>query len=745
VTSATPRHELLAHSAKGNVPAQKYRTHVGNVRRQAVKNAEEAARFYSGDRDTLIATVAQAAIYHDLGKLDEANQQVLRRKSRKRLPLAHEDAGAALLLRGCREAAVLVAAHHAGLFSQSEEMGKRARILRNLGVAAHVDERMEQYEAAHQALHLEGPLPVPACSPVHHCGLTRRLSLSCLVDADHGDTAKNYGNEVISQPPSHRWAERLAALDGYVALLPKGDTDAKRCRNALREEAYRACREAAITPSIRACDAPVGTGKTTAVMAHLLRVAIARELRHILVVLPYTNIIKQSVDVYRKALVLPGERPEEVVAEHHHQADFEELSLRQFAALWRAPIIVTTAVQFFETLAACHPARLRKLHELPGSAVFVDEAHAAIPSHLWPQVWRWLETWTHEWGGHLVLASGSLARFWELKEFVDPPRQPQDIPDLVPTSLRADLHLAESLRLPVCRRRDPLSCDKLIEWVSSQPGPRLVILNTVQSAAVVADRMRRVGKDVVHLSTALAPVHRERIVERVKERLKCGIWDWTLVATSCVEAGMDFSFRTGFRESCSTASLIQVGGRVSRQAEHEDAVVWDFRTRDVLLTAHRGFEVPRRVLNGLFDMGLLGNKEKSSASELAKEAMRREITDAAESRAMGIIKAEAGMEYPAVARLCRVIDADTRVVVVDPRLIELLRNRERVSPTALVRSSVQIWATNIRQWDIAPLFPGDLDEASLYVWTGPYDPDFLGYMAGVLPLVYAGQDGLRPV
>src|SRR5262249_46561463 len=152
-------------------------------------------------------------------------------------------------------------------------------------------------------------------------------------------------------------------------------------------------------------------------------------------------------EVYRKALVLPGERPEDVVAEHHHQADFAELSLRQLATLWRALIIVTTAVQFFETLANHHPARLRKLHELPGSAVFVDETHAAIPSHLWPQVWRWLEAWTHDWGGYLVLASGSLPRFWELPEFVVPPKTLVEVPDLLPDSLRQELKNAERERI----------------------------------------------------------------------------------------------------------------------------------------------------------------------------------------------------------------------------------------------------------------------------------------------------------
>jgi len=125
---------------------------------------------------------------------------------------------------------------------------------------------------------------------------------------------------------------------------------------------------------LRTCEAPVGTGKTTAVMAHLLRAAQERGLRHIFVVLPFTNIIRQAVKVYRNALVLDGENPEEVVAELHHLADFEAVETRHMAALWRAPIIVTTAVQFFETLAGNHPARLRKLHELPGSAVFVTKS-----------------------------------------------------------------------------------------------------------------------------------------------------------------------------------------------------------------------------------------------------------------------------------------------------------------------------------------------------------------------------------
>jgi CRISPR-associated endonuclease/helicase Cas3 len=477
-------------------------------------------------------------------------------------------------------------------------------------------------------------------------------------------------------------------------------------------------------------------------MAHLLRVASEKKLRHIFVVLPYTNIITQSVEVYRKALVLEGERPEDVVAEHHHRADFGDLELRQLATLWKAPIIVTTAVQFFETLGSHHPARLRKLHELPGSVVFVDEMHAAMPSHLWPQMWRWLEVWTREWGGHLVLASGSLPRFWKLDEYrgliQSVSSNPIEAPDLVSDDdLKIELAKEEKCRIKYRRRpkgdANALDCEGVISFVLDRPGPRLLIVNTVQTAAVIARAMRKDGNDILHLSTALAPVHRDSIVERIKLRLRDKIGDWTLVATSCVEAGMNFSFRTGFRERASTASLIQVGGRVSRENEHEGAEVWDLLLRDDRFRQNPAMKIPRQALDS-FDETILNQQQPAY---LATEAMKREWTCGAEEKAKVLIEDEDNMEYRPVSNggnhrgvglLCRVIDADTRTVVVDPSLIEAIRQYKRISRTELLRYSVQIWATKINRLGLKLI--GRDNE--LYAWSDDYDPDFLGYMSGVL-------------
>lgn len=746
----------LAHSRRGDIPGQTYFEHVSNVCYQAISNARDAADFYTGDRDAFECWVEAAALYHDLGKLDKANQDVLEQNSRHPLHVAHEDAGVAALwgLR-CKESAVLVAAHHAGLFSKSEETPpNKKRLFRDerqpdalsgCPVDEHVDAHLDTYLIAHEKAGLSLAAGM-SNGQLHRCGLTRRIALSCLVDADHGDTARNYGGEVETPEIERRWQDRLAALQRYVAGLPEGKTEHEQRRNHLRRRMFEACRGAPLDPPIRTCDAPVGSGKTTAVMAHLLRAAEERkpELRHIIVVLPYTSIITQSVETYRKALVLEGERPEDVVVEHHHRADFADLDLRQLATLWKAPIIVTTAVQFFETLGNHHPARLRKLHELPGSAVFIDEMHAAIPSHLWPQMWRWLETWTRDWGGHLVLASGSLPRFWDLDEYktlirADDKKPLIEVPDLVlDESLRRELKKTEGRRVCYQRRpeeADALDCRSIVDFVvCRKPGPRLLIVNTVQTAAVIARTMRELGHDVLHLSTALAPAHRDLIVERVKLRLREKIDNWTLVATSCVESGMDFSFRTGIRERASTASLIQIGGRVNRGNELSGAEVpevWDLLLRGDQFRCNPAVSISSRAL-GYFTLDELNGLKPS---ELATIAMRREWTSGAEEKAGQLIKHEDGMEYPSVSKESRVIDADTRTVIIDKSLADAVQRHERVSRVEIMKYSVQIWANRIEKLALQPItHDRQSSESALYFWNYDYDPDFLGYMKGILKL-----------
>lgn len=333
------------------------------------------------------------------------------------------------------------------------------------------------------------------------------------------------------------------------------------------------------------------------------------------------------------------------------------------------------------------------------------------------------------------MASGSLARFWDVPEYrelieIDTSRSVATVPDLVSDEkLKSKLREAEGQRIKYSRRPNDalaLDCLGLIDFLREKKGPRLLIVNTVQTAAVVARSMRDKGYDVLHLSTALAPAHRDLVVWRIKQRLLDDVKDWTLVATSCVEAGMDFSFRSGFRERASTASLIQVGGRVNRGDKDDDAEVWDLLLRDDQFRSNPTIKVARDALD-LFSEDKLN---RLRPAELATQAMRLEWTEGADGKARLLVKAEQDMEYPEVADRCRVIEADTVTVVIDPGLAQTIRDHKKVSKLELLQYSVQIWGKRIEKLGLKPISRvGDL-----YEWNHAYDPEFLGYMAGVLKL-----------
>ena len=720
----------LAHSARPDrgIPVQGYREHVIETRRRAQENAAKAGR-YSPKYVRLIEVVAAlAGEFHDMGKLDESNQAVLNGSvSAKKLPVQHVDAGVAHLLSLGKQwhqlAAFVSYAHHIGLQSFPAEVNKGEQFLRDGNTIALTKERLHQYLDRHREGIRELGFDALSDIELRQPQVFLRMALSCMVDADHGDTAHHYGEAPQRDLHELRPLERLKALDRYVGTLAN---DAEDDRVKARQSVYAACRNADTAPSLYACDSPVGTGKTTAVMAHLLKAAHDKGLRRIFVVLPYTNIINQSVDVYRKALVLDGEGREEIVAAHHHRAEFTSPDARQFTALWQAPIVVTTAVQFFETIASNQPAALRKLHNLAGSAVFIDEAHTALPAPLWPQAWRWIRELAQEWGCHFVFGSGSLTRFWELPDFVEPPEK---LPELVTGEIRSRLIGNEKQRVIYERKPDAFNVDDLLAWLRGLPGPRLLIVNTVQSAAVIAKAIsKKDGRDKVeHLSTALTPVDRELALAYVKGRLarlkyqpnNKALADWTLVATSCVEAGVDLSFRTGLRESAGLVSLIQVGGRVNRHQKYDCAEVWTFTLQEAdMLRLHPGFKDSSKVLEMMF-------AEKRVTPDDCKEALRREVCL---SGLKDVIRDhETAMDFPEVRSLFRVINSNTFTVVVDEAIKQQLKNWERVPWQEIQKHSVQIWGNRIETLHI-PQFPQYPD---LYEWSLAYD-NFIGYMAGVL-------------
>lgn len=713
----------LAHSARKNYPPQTYEAHVRGVCERAGKYAAEA-ECYSVKANGILSTIVRdSALLHDLGKLEERNQSVLCEQSRRRrhLPVDHTDAGSAALQKmgsGC--AAMLVYSHHQGLPDLSTEFAARGcSIFRNgnAEVRAETDAALPALLRQHEALFPRKPnKEVQAYDGDPAVFL--RMALSCLADADHGDTAAAFG-QTEKAMPELRPQERLAALDHYVSKF--GETDE---RSSLRRELYQSCRSVEAHSGFSVCGSPVGSGKTTAVMAHLLEQACKRNARRIFVVLPYTSIIRQSVDIYRKALVLPGETPEDVVSELHSRADFEDIETRYLTALWRAPIVVTTAVAFFETLSSHNPAALRRLHELPGSLIFVDEAHSALPLRLLPLAWHWMNVLSDEWSCYWVLASGSLVRYWELQPLSGLSMPRPEIAELVRPDLQRELSRYESSRVTFRWREKPIGRKELAEWVQEASGPRLLILNTVQSAAVIAaDMAAEFGQThVEHLSTALTPEDSGNTIDRIRRRpADPDDADWTLVATSCVEAGVDFSFRTGFREISSLLSLLQAAGRVNRHGRNTEAVMWSFSLQDdSMLPKNPALDVSAAVLRSYFQ------KRLPITPELSTRSMQDELVrdDSCMSAICDFAELEAAQQFRTLAQKFRVIDQKTVLAVPDDSMASAIAEG-RASWQELQRHAVSVRKEKIVLWHLREIADG------IYQWTLGYD-SFLGYMHGVL-------------
>ena len=713
---------MLAHSARNGKPPQPYCDHVAGVVKRTCNNIKDLAPFIDKKRLSCYLDVGKdSAEYHDIGKLAARNQDILAgRKKSAHLAFDHRDAGVKYLIGSSRErpSATLVYAHHKpGLPNLTGDSS-----FRFCDAIADSDAHLQDYVDLHRR-------ETDCVDRPHNAGPTPRLSameyrilLSCLVDADYSDTAGESGSF-----PETRWEERLDKLDEYVRGLQSDAGSASSERNQLRRELYNCCRNAPVTEPLVYCDSPVGTGKTTAVMAYMLQCAIENHLRHIFVILPYTNIISQAVKVFRKSLVLDGEDPKMVIAELHHQADFGNIELRHLASAWTAPIIVTTAVQFFETMATNLPAKLRKLHQLPGSGIIIDESHAALPVNLMPQAWKWITDFSNKWGCRLCFCSGTSFRFWKNPALTKV--SSAEVSSLLTDELSQRMENFEKcrVRLEILKQNIPhfMNANELVRYLDKFHGSKMIVFNTVHSAAFFARILRDSGHDVLHLSTALTPEDREKVIEEVKRRLNSKSNDkksWTLVATSCVECGMDLSFHYGFCELRSLESYLQLSGRVSRNDEFDDGTLICFTITDDEIRAQTDFRIQQEVFTKQIQSGRLPELTITNAVSESFDMQIKSMGGLSEE----ICKHERLRDFADVSCRFRVISEDTITVAAKPELVEKLHTGKMVTSRELQRGSVHLRKSVLEQLNI------EESEYDLSFLTSDQYDSFLGYMKSLV-------------
>jgi len=269
-------------------------------------------------------------------------------------------------------------------------------------------------------------------------------------------------------------------------------------------------------------------------------------------------------------------------------------------------------------------------------------------------------------------------------------------------------------------------------------------LNTVQSAAIIAqelsnqldDREQELsGKVVLHLSTALAPKDRNIMLKEIIRRQIENDWDhkpWYLVATSCVEAGVDLDFAVGFRESCSVTSFLQVSGRINRHGKRFYGMLYDFSivTGDGL-NRHPGIEESADILRELWPELISG---KVASSTLCSMAIRKELSRFQEkkNKSEQLLKDEEKQNFQQVANNYQIIDSETATVVIDRNLIEKLEMGIPVSWQSIQENSVQLWTSKINKLKLREIRGCKQDGIYSWIDNYDYDPRFLGIMSGIL-------------
>lgn len=402
--------------------------------------------------------------------------------------------------------------------------------------------------------------------------LTRML-FSCLVDADFIDTERFYNtaegkpDERTAGPARPTLAALREQLDTHLnSFEPDGDV------NRLRAEILQHVRaQAAHTPGLFSLTVPTGGGKTLASLAFALDHAIRHGLRRVIFVIPFTSIVEQNAAVFRHAF---GPLGDDAVLEHHSafveqpppRSDPERYQsvrkLRLAMENWDAPIVVTTAVQFFESLFAAKPSQCRKLHNIAGSVVVLDEAQTMPLKLLRPCV-ATLDELARNYRASIVLCTATQPAL-EAPAF-EGGLPASEVRELAPEPAR----LFQQLKRVRVRHVGILDDEALAAEMRSREQVLCIVNNRRHARAVYQSMADLPGAR--HLTTLMCAKHRSVVLAEVRQMLRskepCRV-----VSTSLIEAGVDVDFPTVLRAEAGLDSIAQAAGRCNREGRrHLDA------------------------------------------------------------------------------------------------------------------------------------------------------------------------------
>ena len=520
---------------------------------------------------------------HDIGKYSKEFQRKITENTNETVD--HSSAGARL----CMEEGGLyqlltycIAGHHAGLpdygnTSIPSSLCKRLDCKQKIFDYQAYKEEIQIPQLYTEPFKLEGN-----DNPDFSMSIFIRMIYSCLVDADFLDTEFFMKNGHVEREPGESMSILFQKFEAHISdWLQNADIDTV---NGRRTEILKHClKEGKRDKGVFRLTVPTGGGKTIASLAFALQHAVEHQMDRIIYVIPYTSIIEQNAQVFREILGT------ENVLENHCNVDFtssEELKPMQLASEnWDKPVVVTTNVQFFESLFANKSSRCRKIHNIANSVIIFDEAQMLPLDYLKPCISAMQEL-VENYESSMVLCTATQP---VIDSFL--PRV-KNIIELCPR-MREQFVFFERVTY---RNIGMLSKESLAEQLQQKTSV-LCIVNTRKRAQEIFQLLQ--GEGVYHLSTSMYPKHRKRVLECVRERLK-NKKNCILIATSLVEAGVDLDFACVYRQIAGVDSIIQAGGRCNREgledAAKSNVYIFDFDDMKTLQNQRQQIDITKSIL-----------------------------------------------------------------------------------------------------------------------------------------------------
>ena len=576
-----------AHSAQdelGNLLPYKHwqtlQSHLVNVG----EIAAEFARVFGAQE-----IACQTGQLHDLGKYSELFNQRLHGGP----SVDHATAGAKISVERWGNVigklmAFCIAGHHAGLANGNGEGDNRRTLKQRLALQFGADipalDNFWQQEIKLPQNLFAPPLKADAHHPFFSYAFFTRMLYSCLVDADYLDTEAFYSNlenktvERGGYPDlnalQHNFNQFINAFRRRIAQASEQTEAEKRnaALNRLRSEILdHAVEQAAQPQGLFTLTVPTGGGKTFTSMAFALEHAKRHDMRRAIYVIPFTSIIEQNAAEFRKAF---GELGEQAVLEHHSTFDDDKLQneatkdkLRLASENWDAPIVITTAVQFFESLFADRSSRCRKLHNIAGSVIILDEAQM-LPLNLLLPIMQAIKELAQNYRCSVVMCTATQPAVQAENGFY---RGFENVREIAPKPTA----LFDKLRRTTVQHIGTQTDADLLAKLGEHP-QMLVIVNNRRHARSLYDQAKHLD-GTFHLTTLMCAKHRSQKLDEIRGRLKNGE-PCRVIATSLIEAGVDVDFPLVMRAEAGLDSVAQAAGRCNREGKRpsENSFVWIF-------------------------------------------------------------------------------------------------------------------------------------------------------------------------